>query len=34
LNDGRGTTASFSVSSDLFCSFGSAHYTTVWPPGT
>ena len=34
LNDGRGTTASFSVSSDLYCAFGSADYGTVWLPGT
>lgn len=33
LNDGRGTTATFSVSSDLYCGFNSADYTTVWPPG-
>lgn len=31
LNDGRGTTASFSVTPDLICVFNSADYSNTWP---
>lgn len=34
LNDGRGTTATFSVSSDLSCAFNGAEFSNVWPGGT